>query len=160
VTGTPDVTDHRALIHWIQSFDETHPIDLLIVNAGIFTGHGKTVPETIDETVSTFRINLEGAVLTVAAALPMMRKRRAGRIPLIGSVAGFHPLADASAYSASKAGLMSYGEALREWLAPDNLSVSLIYPGHIRTAQVASHVGPLPLIMSVETAAHRIKRGL
>ena len=47
---------------------------------------------------------------------------------------------------------MSYGEALREWLAPDKVSVSLIYAGHIRTAQVAHHVGPLPLIMSVETA--------
>jgi short-subunit dehydrogenase len=160
VTGTPDVTDHPALSHWIQSFDEAHPIDLLIVNAGIFTGHGKTVPESIDETISTLRTNLEGAVLTIAAALPMMRRRRAGRIAIVGSLAVLHPLADAPAYSASKAGLMSYGEALREWLAPDNVSVSLIYPGHIRTAQVAHHVGPLPLIMSVDKAAHRIKRGL
>jgi short-subunit dehydrogenase len=160
VTGTPDVTDHPTLAHWIQTFDEMHPIDLLIVNAGIFTGHGRTVPESIDEIVSTLRTNLEGAVSTIAAALPMMRGRGAGRIAIIGSLAVLHPLADAPAYSASKAGLMSYGEALREWLAPSNVSVSLIYPGHIRTAQVDHHVGPLPLIMSVERAARRIKHGL
>ncbi|HEX6001252.1 MAG TPA: SDR family NAD(P)-dependent oxidoreductase [Hyphomicrobiaceae bacterium] len=160
LTGTPDVTDHAALTRWIQSFDKAYPIDLLIVNAGVFTGHGKTVPETVDETVSTLRTNLEGAVVTIAAASPMMRTRRTGRIAIVGSQAVLHPLADAPAYSASKAGLMIYGEALREWLAPDNVSVSLIYPGHIKTAQVAHHVGPLPLIMSVDQAARIIKRGL
>jgi hypothetical protein len=44
-------------------------------------------------------------------------------------------------------------------LAPDNVAVSLIYPGHIKTAQVEHHMGPLPLMVSAETAA-RIKRGL
>jgi hypothetical protein len=52
------------------------------------------------------------------------------------------------------------GEALREWLLPDNVAVSFIYPGHIRTAQVAQHVGALPLIMSAEQAAAIIKGGL
>ncbi len=33
VTGTPDVTDHAALTHCIQSFDDAHPIELLVVNA-------------------------------------------------------------------------------------------------------------------------------
>jgi NAD(P)-dependent dehydrogenase (short-subunit alcohol dehydrogenase family) len=160
VVGTPDVTDGAALAQWIERFDADHPIDLLIVNAGIFNGHGETAPETVDEVTTILRTNLEGAVLTISAALPMMRARRSGRIAIVGSLAALHPLADAPAYSASKAGVMGYGEALREWLAPDNVAVSLIYPGHMKTAQVAHHVGALPLLMTAEQAARTIKRGL
>src|SRR5262249_50095998 len=94
------------------------------------------------------------------AAVPMMRARQRGRVAIVGSLAALHPLADAPAYSASKAGVMAYGEALREWLAPDHIAVSLIYPGHIKTAQVEHHVGALPRIVSPETAARIIKRGL
>jgi short-subunit dehydrogenase len=160
-TGTPDVTDGAALTKWMHAFDAEHPIDLLIVNAGVFTGHGaNSKMETTDEVVWLLRTNLEGAALTIAAAMPMMRARKSGRIGIVGSLAAFQPLADAPAYGASKAGLMSYGEALREWLVPDNVAVSLIYPGHIRTRQVAHHVGALPLIVSAETAALKIKRGL
>lgn len=161
VTGTPDVTDGPALEQWMRAFDAEHPIDLLIVNAGAFTGHGpnRTI-ENAQEITWLLRTNLEGAALTIAAALPMMRARRRGRIAIVISLAALQPLADAPAYSASKAGLLAYGEALREWLVPDNIAVSLINPGHIRTAQVANHIGALPLLVSPETAALRIKRGL
>ncbi len=161
VVGIPDVTDRAALEPWIADFDAEHPIDLLIVNAGVFTGNGPAgVAETAAETSWILRTNLEGAALSIAAVLPMMRARRSGRIAIVGSLAALHPLADAPAYSASKAGLTSYGEALREWLLPDGVAVSLIYPGHIKTAMVARHVGPLPLMVSAETAARTIKRGL
>lgn len=161
VIGSLDVRDQAAVQRWIGGFDAEHPIDLLIANAGAFTGNGPAgAPESADEISWMLRTNLEGAALTIAAALPMLRARRSGRIAIVGSLAALQPLADAPAYSASKAGLMSYGEALREWLLPDNVSVSLIYPGHIATAQVARHVGALPLIVSAETAARRIKAGL
>jgi short-subunit dehydrogenase len=134
---------------------------LLIVNAGVFTGNGPPpAMETGEETTATLRTNLEGAVRTVQAAVPMLRARGSGHIAIVGSLAALQPLADAPAYSASKAGLMSYGEALREWLLPDNVRVSLIYPGHIATTQVAGHVGRLPLLLSADAAATRIKRGL
>jgi short-subunit dehydrogenase len=160
VIGALDVKDGVALARWIKAFDARHPLDLLIVNAGMFTGHGKSLPESVEEMTELVRTNLEGAALTIAAAVPMMRARQRGHIAIVGSLAALHPLADAPAYSASKAGVMAYGEALREWLAPDHIAVSLIYPGHIKTAQVEHHVGALPLIVSPQTAARIIKRGL
>lgn len=161
VLGVFDVLDDKAQRQWMEDFDRQHPIDLLIVNAGVFTGHGpEREAESAEEISWILRINLEGAALTIAATLPMMRRRRCGRIAIVSSLAALQPLADAPAYSASKAGLLAYGEALREWLIPDNVSVSMIFPGHIETAQVASHVGALPLLMSAEMAARRIKRGL
>lgn len=159
--GAFDLLDASATGDWMRAFDAAQPIDLLIVNAGVFTGHGANrVMETDEEIMAMLRTNLESATTTISAALPMLRARRQGRIAVVGSLAALQPLADAPAYSASKAGLMSYGEALREWLIPDRVAVTLIYPGHIDTNQVASHVGALPMIMSAEAAAARIKRGL
>jgi short-subunit dehydrogenase len=145
----------------MQGFDAANPIGLLIVNAGVFAGHhpGREM-EDAEEVLTILRTNLEAATITIAAALPKLRRRRSGRIALIGSLAALQPLADAPAYSASKAGLMAYGEAIREWLAQENVAVSLVYPGHIATDQVARHVGALPLMLSAEAAAARIKRGL
>jgi short-subunit dehydrogenase len=140
VVAALDVKDGAGLARWFTTFDAKHPVDLLIVNAGMFTGHGKFAPETVQEMTELVRTNLEGAALTISAAVPMMRARQSGRIAIVGSLAALHPLADAPAYSASKAGVMAYGEALCEWLAPDNVAVSLIYPGHIKTAQVEHHV--------------------
>src|SRR5215813_6157694 len=160
VIAALDVKDGTGLARWVKAFDAEHPVDLLIVNAGMFTGHGRFAPETVQEMTELLRTNLEGAALTITAAVPMMRARQSGRIAIVGSLAALHPLADAPAYSASKAGVIAYGEALREWLAPDHVAVSLIYPGHIKTAQVARHVGALPLMVSAQTAARIIKRGL
>jgi short-subunit dehydrogenase len=160
-TGAFDVLDSVATGSWMRAYDAAHPIDLLIVNAGAFTGHGANrLMETDDEIMTMLRTNLESATTTISAALPMLRQRRRGRIAIIGSLAALQPLADAPAYSASKAGLMSYGEALREWLIPDRVAVTLIYPGHIDTNQVARHVGALPMLISAKRAAAQIKSGL
>ena len=55
---------------------------------------------------------------------------------------------------------MAYGEALREYVIPDGIRVTLVYPGHIETAQVADHVGALPFLLDADAAAAMIKRGL
>jgi short-subunit dehydrogenase len=160
-TGQFDLSDNELTQSFMREFDAANPIGLLIVNAGVFTGHhpGREM-ENAAEVLAVLRTNLEAATSTVAAVLPMLRSRRSGRIALIGSLAALQPLADAPAYSASKAGLMAYGEALREWLAHEGVAVSLVYPGHIATDQVARHVGALPLVLSADAAAQRIKRGL
>jgi NAD(P)-dependent dehydrogenase (short-subunit alcohol dehydrogenase family) len=153
------VTDQVALGRWIDAFDAEHPIDLLFVNAGVYSGHGPGGQmETIEEVLGLIRTNLEGAAITIGAVLPAMRRRRHGRIVLIGSLAALQCLADAPGYSASKAGLVAYGEALREYLAPEGISVSIVCPGYIETAQTAHHVGALPLQMSPQRAAAIIRR--
>ena len=159
VTGLIDVTDRIALGRWIDAFDAQYPIDLLFVNAGVYAGHGPGGQmETIEEILWQIGTNLQGAAITIGAVLPAMRRRRRGRIVLIASLAGLQCLADAPGYSATKAGLIAYGEALREYLAPDRISVSIVCPGYIETPQTAHHVGALPLQMSPRRAAAIIRR--
>lgn len=159
VTGLVDVTDQVALGRWMDAFDAEHPTDLLFVNAGVYAGHGPAGQmETIEEILWQIRTNLEGAAITIASVLPGMRRRRRGRIVLIGSLAALQCLADAPGYSATKAGLVAYGESLREYLASEGISVSIVCPGYIETAQTARHVGALPLQMSPRRAAAIIRR--
>lgn len=155
-----DVTNGAAMASWVSAFDAKTPIDLVIANAGVFTGHGADTLETAADIAWMSRTNLEGVANLVQAALPGLRARKRGHIAIIGSLAALQPLADAPGYSASKAGVMAYGEALQEYLIPDRITVSLVYPGHIETAQVADHVGALPHIKTPEEAARLIKRGL
>jgi NADP-dependent 3-hydroxy acid dehydrogenase YdfG len=161
VTGAVDVTDRVAMSAFIGEVAVGGPIDLVIANAGVFTGRTRDGElETLDDISWMVRTNIEGVANVVQPALIGMRTRKRGHIAIIGSLAALQPLADAPGYSASKAGVMAYGEALQEYLIPDRICVSLVYPGHIETAQIAHHVGALPLLVSPERAAALIKRRL
>lgn len=156
-----DVNDAARLSEGIAAWDQEHPIDLMIANAGVFDGHGPDGRmERLEEIGAMVRTNLLGLMSTVDAVLPHMRRRRKGTIALVGSLAALQPLADAPAYSASKAGAMAYGEALQEYLHGEGVKIALIYPGHIETAQVADHVGSLPYLATPDAAARLIKRRL
>lgn len=155
-----DVRDAPAVEAWLREFDAASPIDLVIANAGVYTGNGKDEIETVEDIAWMMRVNVEGVAHVVQPAVALMRPRRAGHIAIVGSLAALHPLADSPGYSGSKAGVMAYGEALREFLAADKITVSLIYPGHVDTAQVADHVGKLPHLWTAEKAADYIKRKL
>jgi NAD(P)-dependent dehydrogenase (short-subunit alcohol dehydrogenase family) len=136
-------------------------IDLVIANAGDFWGNGPDgALEPLERALSQLKVNLEGVILTVNAVLGRMRERKQGHIAFIAALAALHPLADAPAYSASKAGVAAYGVALREMLAPEGITVSIVYPGHIDTDQTEVHVGTLPLLMLPDEAAQTIAAGL
>jgi short-subunit dehydrogenase len=116
--------------------------------------------ETSREAEQLVATNLLGAIYTAQAALPRMMTRRRGHIAFISSLAARLPAADAPSYSASKAGLVAYAEALREYLLAYDISVSTVLLGHVHTAQTELHEGPLPMILPAAVAAQRIRRGL
>ena len=158
---TFDVADAVAMRSFVAAVEAGGPIDLAIANAGEFWGNGpKGELEPLERARSQLKTNLEGAIVFINAVLPAMRGRQQGHIALIASLAALHPLADAPAYSASKAGLAAYGAALREMLAAEGITLSIVYPGHIDTDQAAVQHGPLPLLMMPEEAADIIAQGI
>ncbi|MCZ6607291.1 MAG: SDR family NAD(P)-dependent oxidoreductase, partial [Alphaproteobacteria bacterium] len=66
----------------------------------------------------------------------------------------------APAYSASKAAVKAYGEALRGWLAADGVRVSVICPGFVDTPMTAGNSFRMPFLMQADRAAALIRRGL
>jgi len=70
----------------------------------------------------------------IRAVLPGMRARHAGRIVIVGSLAGRAPIPFQAHYSATKAAVDALALALRTEVAPFGIAVSLVEPGDIRTA--------------------------
>ena len=156
-----DVRDAAALAHDLTSFDDEHPIDLLIANAGVSAGLGAgRSPEETGTSRRLMEINYGGMLNTVEPLLPRFIARRAGRIALVSSLAGLRPQPDLPSYSATKMAVRGYGVALRGWLSPLGVGVSIIYPGFVTSPMSLRHKGAKPFEISAEAAARLIVRRL
>jgi len=159
--GVQDVRDAAGMAALLTAWDATAPVNLAIANAGIAAGtRPDGAPEGLAAARAQVEVNLLGALNLLDPLLPAMRRRRAGTIGLVASLAAFRGLPDSPGYCASKAGLWAYGEALRAGLAPEGIRVTLVAPGFFDSAMGARWVGPRPLSLSAEAAAERVERAL
>jgi short-subunit dehydrogenase len=156
-----DLRDATAGIAVLRSLSSQHVIDLAIVNAGVSLAIGDGAQaEDWDVARAVLAVNLDGAIATVAGVLPEMRRRSAGQIALVSSLAAYFGLPVTPIYCASKAALKTYGEALRGWLAPQGIAVNVVMPGFVSTPMNNRSRGARPFLMSPERAAILIRRGL
>jgi 2-dehydro-3-deoxy-L-rhamnonate dehydrogenase (NAD+) len=108
-------------------------IDILVNSAGVT---GPTVPVTefpIDGWAQTIAINLNGTFFTNKAVVPTMMAQNYGRIVNVASIAGKEGNPNASAYSASKAGVIGFTKSLAKELAKTNITVNAVTPAAVRT---------------------------
>jgi short-subunit dehydrogenase len=134
---------------------ELGPIDVLIANAGVgVTDHANNLdPHKVSEVMNT---NVLGAVNSVAAVLPEMVERKSGHLVAIASLAGYRGLAKSAAYCASKAALSSFFESLRIDLRHTGVTVSIIYPGFIKTPLTSGRQAKMPYLMELDDGVKKI----
>lgn len=108
-------------------------IDILVNNAGIAGMNAATWDYPVEEWRRVLDINLSGPFLCSRAIVPGMIARKYGRIINIASVAGKEGNPNASAYSASKAGLIALTKSLGKELAQSGVLVNCITPAAART---------------------------
>lgn len=153
-----DVRDFAALDCWLRELDA---LDLVIINAGVNTNIGPAgEPEPWSEVEALLDVNLKSAMLIAQVVLPAMRQRGNGQIAFLSSLAGYFGLPVTPAYSASKAGIKAYGEALRGWLASEGVWVNVIMPGYVKSPMCDAMPGPKPFLWTPQRAARTIRRGL
>lgn len=156
-----DVRDLDALRAWVRKISEEEQPDLVIVGAGVNTDVGVDgAGELWENTQALIEINVLAAMATVEAALPAMRARRQGQIALFSSLAGWRGLPTTPSYSASKMAMKTYGEAIRDWLAPEGVKVNVIMPGYVVSKMCNEMPGPKPFLWTPEKAAKYIRYGL
>ena len=160
VSTSFDLRDGEAAVAVLRQLSSTHLIDLAIVNAGVSSmiGRGEEV-EDWEKARAVLAVNVDGALATVAGVLPEMRRRGAGQIALVSSLEAYIGMPVTPVYSASKAALKAYGEALRGWLAPQGVAVNVVMPGFVRTPMSDRFQGAKPFLMQPERAATLIRRG-
>src|SRR5580693_5004391 len=128
-----DVTDERAAIAAVQlAVDVFGRLDVLVNNAGY--GNLAAIEDT---TIQDFRAQLEtnlfGVVNLTKAAIPVMRRQRAGRILQFSSVGGRVGPIGRGAYAAAKWGVEGFSEVLAKEVGPFGVKVTIIEPGGFRT---------------------------
>ena len=107
-------------------------LDILVNNAGI--GSFVNVEDmTVDQWRSLIDTNVSGVFYCCHAAIPHLRRRGGGWIINISSLSAKNPFAGGAAYSASKAALNNFSEALMQEVRHDGIRVSYVMPGSVAT---------------------------
>lgn len=156
-----DVTSADIVGRWVQDLDQRFVLDMVIANAGISGGTGGVVVDELPaQARQIFSVNFDGVLNTIHPVLPAMMRRGRGHLVIMSSLAGIVPLPGAPAYSASKAAIRYYGEALHARLKPFGVDVSVVCPGFVESAMTAANPFPMPFLLSAEAAAAVIAKGL
>lgn len=135
-----DITDPEAMDAAVSEAAGTDRLDVCIANAGIFGG-GALTESTVSDWERVVRVNLVGTAVTFrAAARRMLADRAGGRLIATASVAAFSGTDGATAYCASKAGVVGLVRCLAVELGPHGITVNAIAPGEIETDQNAAFI--------------------
>jgi NADP-dependent 3-hydroxy acid dehydrogenase YdfG len=113
-------------------------LDVLVHNAGTLEV-GSLEAQSAGQLRAIVETNLLGAMLGCRAALPALRASR-GAIVHVASLGGLVPMPFEAAYAASKAGLRQFSLSLRAELSGSGVTVSLVTPDSVDTAQLATEL--------------------
>jgi 3-oxoacyl-[acyl-carrier protein] reductase len=137
-TATLDVSDEAQVK---RAFDDTAKalgrVDVLVCSAGITGPNMATWEYPVADWKQVLDINLTGVFLCNKAAVPHMKENDYGRIVNIASIAGKEGNPNASAYSASKAGVVSLTKSLGKELAKTGIRVNCVTPAAVKTGMFA-----------------------
>jgi 3-oxoacyl-[acyl-carrier protein] reductase len=122
-----------------QTLDHFGQVDILVNNYGVAEA-GRWLRTSTDEWVSVYQKNVLSGVRLVHELAPGMRERGWGRIIWLGTVGSTRPAARMPHYYASKAVLPNVCVSLSKELAGTGITVNLVSPGLIATAEVRAHL--------------------
>ncbi|GMN46617.1 hypothetical protein TIFTF001_015805 [Ficus carica] len=156
-TFSADVRDSDAVR---RAAEEAGPIDVLIVNQGVFVPQ-ELEKQELDEVRFMVEVNLIGSFNMIKAALPMMKNREGrgpGSIALMSSQAGQVGIYGYTAYSASKFGLRGLAESLQHELIAQDIHVSLIFPPDTNTPGLAEETKIRPQLTNIIAASSGVMK--
>lgn len=128
-----DVTDPAQISAAVnQVMERCGRIDLLINNAGI-SQRSSCITTEMSTYRALFEVDVFGQIELTKAVLPLMLKQGAGHIAVTASVAGKIGAPFRTGYCAAKHAMMGFFDSLRSEVSHQNIRVTTIVPGYIRT---------------------------
>ena len=128
-----DVSNFDQVNNTVNEIIKSSNIDILINNAGITGSTTSLWDYDVMEWNKIVQINLMGTFNCCKCVVPSMIKNNYGRIVNVASVAGKDGNANASAYSAGKAGAIGLTKSLGKELANKNIAVNAVTPAGAKT---------------------------
>ena len=128
-----DVSDAQSVSAAVSAVKKRFGrIDILVIDAGIAKS-GLFIDTTIDDWHEMFSVNVDGVFNVTKAVLPDMLSRSNGSIVNVSSVWGVKGASMEVAYSATKAAVIGFTQALAKEVAPMGVRVNAVAPGAIST---------------------------
>jgi NAD(P)-dependent dehydrogenase (short-subunit alcohol dehydrogenase family) len=155
-----DISDQASVNAAVAEVEERFGhIDVLVNNAG--TGlAGPLEAMEIPTLQKHFETNVLGAITVTKAVLPGMRRRRAGTIVNVTSIAGRLGLPFMAPYVASKFALEGLAESLRYELAPFGIKMRLVEPSGIRTGFQHEWISDAPYEREIAMLRQHMAEGM
>ncbi len=133
-TAAIDITDAAAVRRAADAAaDALGGIDILVASAGVTGPNGPAWEYPIEAWDRVIAVNLNGLYYSCRAVIPHMLRGGYGRIVNIASIAGKEGNPNASAYSASKAGVIGLTKSLGKELAASQVRVNCVTPAAVET---------------------------
>ena len=157
-TFEADVTDEAACRKLIEdTAAKLGRVDILVNNAGI---NIRKQPQdlSVAEWRQVIDVNLTSAFICSQAAYPKMVAQKGGKIINIGSMMSIFGAGFATAYAASKGGIVQMTKALASAWAKDNIQVNAVLPGWIDTdltKRARNEISGLNSMVLMRTPARR-----
>tara|TARA_R110000744_G_scaffold117745_1_gene220142 strand:+ start:32848 stop:33618 length:771 start_codon:yes stop_codon:yes gene_type:complete len=153
-----DITDTEQIRKAANKLNEIKPIDILMLNAGDcrYIDNAKAFDGALF--ASVIATNLQSLGYMLESFLPKVVS--GGQVVFVSSSATILPFPRAEAYGASKAGIDYLAKSLRLDLKAENIAVTLVHPGFIKTPLTDKNDFPMPFLLSSEQAANRIYQGV
>ncbi|WP_074008752.1 SDR family NAD(P)-dependent oxidoreductase [Duodenibacillus massiliensis] len=171
-----DMRDIEAVVRWCQkavSLNATRVILAGGVSASVEPAFGRDgavayyLPEAMTDLERELSVNAVGNVLACNAFVRELMKSCprgvAGervQIALVASLAALTGMPGSPGYSASKATLRVYAEALRRLTLGKNIGVTVLFPGFIESDMSRRYQGAKPWLMTAEEGARKMKRAI
>lgn len=129
-----DLTNINSLPLEVTKIVEIHgKVDILVNNAGI-SYRGEIINTNVDVDIKVMLINYFAQIALSKVVLSSMIKQQSGHIICISSVQGKIAIPYRSAYAASKHALQAWCDSSRAELADQNIQITVVSPGYIKTA--------------------------
>ena len=155
-----DVGDTIAMQNVAADFlRDAGGVDLVIANAGIGIAH-ETLLGKSEPIAQLMVVNVIGVTNTVVPFVPMMLQQGSGTLAAVSSVAGLRGVPGRAAYSASKAAVITFMDALRLDLQGTRVHAMTLCPGFVHTPLTASLPGKLPFVISVDEAVEQMTKAI
>ncbi len=153
-----DVTDFKKLQEVSYTLCKKQ-LDLIIMNAGISTGHATDNPpfELAQHVYHTNFVHLHAFLEPI---IPKLKDQKSGQIVFISSLASLLTMPTSMVYGSSKRAMNAYAEGLRYMLKPHNIYVTTIKPGFIISELTEKNNFKMPFILSLDKGVEIIVRAI
>jgi len=146
---TVDMTDSASISALAAQVIAAHPtLNAVVNNAGIMVNeHMLAAPDYLATAEATIATNLLGPIRLTAALLPHLLAQPKASVLTVSSGLAFVPMGATPTYSATKAAIHSYSQALRHQLRDTSIEVIEIVPPYVQTFLQGAHQASDPHAM-------------